>query len=74
MACPHTPNLLGADKAAVLKHLEVLNHRRKSDPKRPCKLAGRRRPSAKLLDEPPPRRIPEGMEDLVNSCLVKHTL
>src|SRR5215203_4199744 len=70
----HAADFLRSDDTAALEHLEVLNHRRKGDAEGLGQVADRRRPAAEVLDEPPPCRVAERMEDLVGRHLVKHLL
>src|SRR5215207_3919677 len=77
-AGPYAPNLLGADEAAHLQHLNVLYHRRQRHRQRLGELAHRGRSAAQALDDQHPagigQRVKDAIERLMPGALVKHSL
>src|SRR2546421_6929582 len=77
-AGPHPPNFLGANEAAHLQHLQVLDHRRQRHRQRLCEFADRGRPAAQPLDDDPSIGIGQRVEDAIDRFTlrtsVKHCL
>src|SRR5215218_7893217 len=77
-AGPYAPNLLGADEAAHLQHLNVLYHRRQRHRQRLGELAHRGRSAAQALDDQHPagigQRVKDAIERLMPGALLKHSL
>src|SRR3954468_8115326 len=70
-AGPHAGDLLPADEPAGLEHLEVLDHRRQRHRQRARELADRGRSVAQPLDDDPPARIGQRLEDAIG-LILKH--
>jgi hypothetical protein len=70
----HPPDLLRADEAAGLEHLDVLDHRRERHLERLRELAHRRRPTRQAVDHRAAAGVSERVEDLVERRMVKQLL
>src|SRR5919201_5322527 len=74
-AGPNPADLFGADEAAVLQYLQVLEHGRKRHRQRPCELAHRGRALREPVNYRPAARIGKRVKDAVErTILLKHLL
>src|ERR671936_97399 len=72
---PNPADLFGADEAAVLQQLQVLEHGRERHRQRPCEIAHRGRALRKPVDDRPAARVGKRVKDEVERrILLKHLL
>src|ERR671936_941070 len=74
-AGPNPADLFGADEAALLQQLQVLEHGRERHRQRPCEIAHRGRAPREPVDDRPAARVGKRVKDAVERrILLKHLL